>query len=351
MINREILRKKTVQVLYAGFIKQEINPVEIEKELKTSIERTYYLYNHLLQLMVEIWHYGEMRNEALNSRFLRSSLSEPIADQRFIENKFIKRLSESEALQKNIEDGKISWSNHSKAIKALYDKVLTSDFYHEYIAEESVDFDKDKKFWINIFKKVICENYDSSDLRECSIDIDAESKEAFVVEEAMANALRDSIDNKEVDLKEVLEEDSIYWNDDFEFVSKFVVKTMKHLTEEPGDDDMLPMFKKDDSEGMKFAFNIADYVVINNDKLNSTIEKYLVSWDIKRVQTMDLTILKAAITELLYIPMIPAYVTLNEYIELSKHYSSPKSIKFINGILNRFVEDNKEKFALKLPVK
>lgn len=348
MINREILRKKTVQVLYAGFIKKEINPVEIQKELKTSVERTYYLYNHLLQLMIEIWRYGLSRHEVLTNRFIKGSGMEKPADIRFLGNRFIIRLSENESLQKNIEEGKISWTEQTKTIKALYDNILSSDYYQKYIAEESLDFEKERNFWIDVFKKEICKKSSMSETGEYSINIDSESKESFIIEEAMADALKDNINTESCDIRYVLEDENIYWNDDLDFVSGFVLKTMKSIKEQGDDDKVLPMFRKDNIEGMRFAFNIADYAIINNDQLNSTIERYLRNWDINRIQIMDLTIMKAAITELLVIPMVPVSVTLNEYIEIAKLYSSPKSVGFINGVLNRFVEDNEGKLTLKL---
>ena len=151
----------------------------------------------------------------------------------------------------------------------------------------------------------------------------------------------------------MIEQKSIYWSDDLDIILSFVEKTIKQFKEENGaDQPLLPMFK--DEADKTFAVKLLDSVILNNKELENTITKYLIDWDIDRIATMDLVILKTAIAELLYFSTIPVNVTFDEYIELAKYYGTKKSSKFINGVLDKIVKDLRQTSELskfKLPAK
>jgi len=138
----------------------------------------------------------------------------------------------------------------------------------------------------------------------------------------------------------VLEDQSIYWNDDVEFVISMISKTLKKFNEYTDSDlRLMPLFK--DEEDREFAKNLIRKSIINHDELQSMIKEHSKNWDVERIAFMDILIMQLAITEFMYFPSIPTKVTLNEYIELSKYYSTEKSRNFINGILDKTLKDLK----------
>jgi N utilization substance protein B len=143
------------------------------------------------------------------------------------------------------------------------------------------------------------------------------------------------------DIESVLEEQSIYWNDDLDFVLSMVLKTFKKFKEySDNSQSLLPMFK--DDEDRKFAKDLFRKVILNHGENMMLIKEHTVNWDIERIAFVDNLILELALTEFLYFPSIPTKVTMNEYIELSKYYSTEKSRNFINGILDKALKDLKK---------
>jgi N utilization substance protein B len=142
------------------------------------------------------------------------------------------------------------------------------------------------------------------------------------------------------DLYDVLEEMSIYWNDDVEFTVSMISKTLKKFNPHSGSDqNLLPMFK--DQDDRDFAKDLLRKAIINQDELRELIKEHSKNWDLDRIAFMDILIMQLAAAEFLYFPSIPTKVTLNEYIELSKYYSTEKSRNFINGILDKTLKDLK----------
>lgn len=298
MINRALLRTKVVQVLYASFIKGNADLNTVESELKYSIEKAYDLYNYILLFMVEMKRYADLRNEAVLSRLDKSGTTECVS-QRFLSNKFIAQLAENKQLISYAETNGLTWADNQDLLKNIFGRMVESDYYRQYIKTEASDYDADKMLWRNLLKNELIDN---------------------------------------PDFESQLEYMSIYWMDDIHIVYSFVLKTIKQFKSETGDDQpLLPMFKN--TSDRDYAIELADKTILNSDKLDEIIAKYLRNWDLERIAFMDMVILKTAIAELLYCPTIPANVTLNEYIDIAKFYSSPKSSKFVNGILDRIVTD------------
>ncbi|MCW0482258.1 transcription antitermination factor NusB [Gaoshiqia sediminis] len=294
MISRRIIRIKVLQVLYAFYTSPDKSINNTEKELFFSIQKTYDLYHYLFQLAVEI------ANHANSVIELRKKKHFPTAEDltpntRFVNNLLIYQLKTNNALNKQLAQSKLSWEDEPELIKKLYTALINTDFYAEYMSAKEHSYLDDKKLVEQLFGEVILQSED---------------------------------------LLHLLEEQSIYWNDDIDFVVSMIIKTLKKFKEYSREDlALLPFFK--DEEDREFAKNLYRKTVLNHDELKKIVEEHTVNWDVERIAVIDNLILELAMAEFLYFPSIPTKVTLNEYIELSKYYSTQKSRNFINGILDK----------------
>ncbi|HPE77143.1 MAG TPA: transcription antitermination factor NusB [Draconibacterium sp.] len=301
MISRRIIRTKVLQVLYAYYSSEEKSLNNTEKELFFCIHKTYDLYHYLLALVIEIADYAESRIEIKKNKH-QPTHEDLHPNTKFVSNLFIQQLRINRHLQAYLNQTKLSWANHPELIKELYLIMIESVMYSEYINSETRSFIDDRKFVEKIFNKI------------------------FLVSE---------------ELYEVLEELSIYWNDDIEFVISIITKTIKKFNEfSDSDQRLMPMYK--DEEDKVFAKELLRKSIINHDELHALIKVHSSNWDVERIAFMDILMMQLAITEFLYFPSIPTKVTMNEYIELSKYYSTEKSRNFINGILDKTLKDLKK---------
>lgn len=301
MISRRVIRTKVLQVLYAYYTSTEKSLTSTEKELFFCIGKSYDLYHYLMALVLEIADYAEQKIE------LRRNKHQPTHEDlhpntKFISNQVLGQLRGNRQLNAYINQKKLSWANHPELIKDLYQFLIESDFYQEYMADSNRSFLDDRKFIDKVFTNII-----------------------LVTE----------------DLYEVLEEQSIYWNDDVEFTVTMISKTIKKFHPHTDSDQrLLPLFKDEDDR--EFARDLLRRTIINHDELRALIKEHSSNWDLERIAFMDILIMQLAITEFLYFPSIPTKVSLNEYIELSKYYSTEKSRNFINGILDKTLKDLKK---------
>jgi len=296
MINRVLLRIKIVQILYSFYKGDGKSIPAAEKELFHSIERTYDLYFHLLQLSIEITQFAATRIDNRRNK-LRPSVDDLNPNTRFADNKFVKQLSENIQFKEYLSKKKLSWVNNQDIVKELFEEIQATSFFVEYMSSSSNDYNADKDLWRKIFKKVILENeeFDGS-----------------------------------------IEDQSIYWVDDIEIVISFVIKTIKRFDEGKGiDQELLPMFK--DEEDMEFARKLLRGVLTNGSKYRELIDQNTKNWELDRIAYMDILIMQVALSEIMDFPTIPVNVTLNEYIEIAKKYSTEKSGTFINGVLDTIV--------------
>lgn len=304
MINRILLRIKIVQLVFA-YQKNQAKSVDVaEKELFHSIEQTYSLYHLLLLLVPEITFLAQKRLDSAKNKLMPTS-QELNPNTRFIDNAFAAQLADNEAFMDYVSENKISWTNHSSTVKNLYDALVNSDFFAEYMALPESSYEADRDLWRKFFKKCILENED---------------------------------------LLSSLEEMSIYWNDDLDIVVSFVQKTVKKFEQANGAKQaLLPMFK--DSEDRDFAKKLFRMSILNGVEYRALIDENTKNWEVDRIAFMDMVIMQLAIAELINFPNIPVNVTLNEYIEISKTYSTERSSTFINGVLDNIVsqlsKDNK----------
>ena len=305
MINRVLIRLKIVQIVYAFYQNGGKNLDTAEKELFFSLSKAYDMYNYLLLLMVEITKQAERKQSAAKSKLLPTA-EELYPNTKFVDNRFIAQLEVNKQLLEFSETQKKTWENESEFVKSLCEKIMDSDIYKEYMASETSSYEEDRELWRKLYKRII-------------------------------------FNNEELD--QVLEDQSLYWNDDKEIVDTFVLKTIKRFEEENGaKQDLLPEFK--DEEDQDFARRSFRRTILNADYYRHLISENTRNWDLDRVALMDIIIMQIALAEILSFPNIPVSVTLNEYVEIAKLYSTPKSGSFINGTLDGIVNALKKENKL-----
>ena len=305
MINRVLIRLKIVQIVYAFYQNGGKNLDTAEKELFFSLSKAYDMYNYLLLLMVEITKQAERKQSAAKSKLLPTA-EELYPNTKFVDNRFIAQLEVNSQLLEFSETQKKTWENESEFVKSLCEKIMDTDIYKEYMASEASSYEEDRELWRKVYKRMI-------------------------------------FNNDELD--QVLEDQSLYWNDDKEIVDTFVLKTIKRFEEQNGaNQELLPEFK--DEEDQDFARRLFRRTILNADYYRHLISENTRNWDLDRVAFMDVIIMQIALAEILSFPNIPVSVTLNEYLEIAKLYSTPKSASFINGTLDAIVNQLKKENKL-----
>lgn len=305
MINRVLIRLKIVQIVYAYYQNGGKNLDTAEKELFFSLSKAYDLYNYLLLLMVEVTKQANKRLNAAKNKLVPTK-EELFPNTKFVENRFIAQLEVNKQLLEFSNNQKKTWENEADFVKTLCDKILESDIYKEYMASETSSYEEDRELWRKLYKNIIFNN---------------------------------------IELDQVLEDQSLYWNDDKEIVDAFVLKTIKRFDEKNGaKQELLPEFK--DEEDQDFARRLFRRTILNADYYRHLISENTKNWDLDRVAFMDVVIMQIALAEILSFPNIPVSVSLNEYVEIAKLYSTPKSGGFINGTLDGIVNSLKKENKL-----
>ena len=292
MINRELIRIKIVQLTYAYYQNGNRNMDNAEKELLFSLAKAYDLYNYLLALIVSITQEERHRVEIAANRANREGTETPSS--RFVNNKFAVQLEENKQLNLFMESQKRRWEDDMEAVRKLCDQIEQSTIYQEYMASDDDSYEADREVWRKIYRTLIQEN---------------------------------------PDLDAVLEEKSLYWNDDKEVVDTFVIKTIKRFDPANGaDQELLPEYR--DEEDRDFALKLFRSTILNADDYQRYMSESSRNWDFSRLAYMDVVIMQIAIAEMLTFPNIPVTVTINEYVDLAKLYSTPRSGGYINGMLD-----------------
>ena len=304
MINRVLIRLKIVQIVYAYYQNGGKNLDTAEKELFFSLSKAYDLYNYLLLLMVEVTKQANKRLNAAKNKLVPTK-EELFPNTKFVENRFIAQLEVNKQLLEFSNNQKKTWENEADFVKTLCDKILESDIYKEYMASETSSYEEDRELWRKLYKNIIFNN---------------------------------------IELDQVLEDQSLYWNDDKEIVDTFVLKTIKRFDEKNGaKQELLPEFK--DEEDQDFARRLFRRTILNADYYRHLISENTKNWYLDRVAFMDVVIMQIALAEILSFPNIPVSVSLNEYVEIAKLYSTPKSGGFINGTLDGIVNSLKKRIS------
>lgn len=298
MINRVLIRAKVVQMLYAYMVsKDSMTLTTAKKELTKSLDKSYELYNALLKLMIELTDVQDLRLDEAKHKFL-STEEDLNPNMRFVENEFVKRLRADQTLADFVDDKKINWRDDELFVRLLLDKILRSEEYQEYMEMPKTSLVRDGEVWYQLMKKVVL---------------------------------------PDENLLEHLQSMSVYYtDDDLQIIGQFVMKTIRRFEDEEAQ-PILPQYKNDDDS--KFGEQLFSKAVAEMEENNSYIDQFVKTekWDVERIALMDRVVMCTALTEIRNYPSIPVNVSLNEYIELAKDYSTPRSGQFVNGILNAVV--------------
>lgn len=293
MVNRILIRLKIVQLVYAFYLNGNTDLEKAVKELHFSLSKAYELYNYLLLLMVAVTRYAVEKVVKKEKMNLVTHQDEEL-NHKFIDNRFIIQLEQNESLKEYVETNHLNWEVNADYLKYLYEQIVESDMYKEYMASKGSSYQEDRELWRKIYKNIIA---------------------------------------KDERIDELLEEKSLYWNDDRTTVDTFVLKTIKRFDEkEKSEQELLPDFK--DEEDRDYAERLFRNSILKEEDYRTLIRQNVKNWEFDRLAFMDVVIMQVALAELMTFPNIPLSVTINEYVEIAKCYSTPKSGSYVNGIID-----------------
>ena len=295
MISRRLLRIKALKALYAHLKSESDSLMASEKTLVASIDKTYDLYFQMLSLIVEVARYADERQQAAMQKKL-PTYEDLNPNRKFVENSVVHLIAESDSVNDYLAAHKLSWARYPELIKALYLQLEQSDYYKKYMTSQERSFREDLALVTDFYTNEL----ESSEM-----------------------------------LEEVLDEQSILWNDDLGFALIMVTRTLSNMRQSHRDVKVLPKFKSE--EDLEFAKELFEKAAVNYDSNLEVIEQFTRNWDIERIAFMDIVIMVTAMAELISFPSIPVKVTLDEYIEIAKYYSTASSSTFINGVLDKVV--------------
>lgn len=300
MLNRRYLRIKVMQALYGYFQAEDGDMPRGERELQRSIDKTYELYLSLLLLFEELVRLAGNQIETAKEKLLPTP-EDLNPNMRFVNNRVIGIIAASNKLKKEANMRRISWQSDAEIdlIRKIWDNVRNWEVYKAYMASETDSFAADQEFVLDLFRKFIA---------------DDESVDYF------------------------LEERNMHWPGDLNTVVALTIIRTLEMTAEGRELQLAPLFK-DPEEDKQFILDLFRKTIIGNQESEKLIAEKTRNWEVERIAVMDVILMKMAITELLHFQSVPVKVTLNEYIEISKTYSTPKSKQFINGILDKLVID------------
>ena len=299
MINRELIRIKTVQLVYANITNGGKSMEDAIDEMDESLSTASELYYHMLNLICDITDYAAQRYEMICTHLLERGVKSLPSD-RFVANRFATQLQNNKQLEQFTQSHKqLRWTNHEDVVHSVYDLIIASPEYKNYMESDDDSYEADRTLWKVIYKKYIYQN--------------------------------DTID-------EALEDWSIYWNDDRFIVDTFVLKTIKRFDEKNGDEQPL-LDSSNNLEERKFGRDLLVYTLSHRGEYKELIRAHIRNWDFSRLATMDVAIMTTAIAEIINFPGITVNISLNEYINIARIYCSQKNANFINATLDNIVKD------------
>ena len=306
MINRELIRLKVVQLVYANYKNEKDTIEDAMDELSQSLNKSYELYQYLLLLIPEVTGFARQLYESTCAR-IKDMGGTDFPSSRFVDNRLSRQIAENKQLDDFYVDSVVHpWTNTETELRALYKIIHESEEYKEYVTSEEDSYENDKRFWKKVYKKYVCNN--------------------------------ESLEN-------YLEEWSLYWNDDKHIVDSFVLKTLNRFEEANGaDQPLLPAF--DSEEDSRFARELFRNALLNKARYEDLIAQNSHNWEFERLSQMDIVIMVTALAEITTFPEIKLNVSFSEYLSIAKTYSSPKSVSFINGLLDNIVQKMKKEKSL-----
>lgn len=306
MISRRLIRVKVLQLLYAYFNGNNSEGLpKYEKDLQKSIEKSYDLYHLFFILLLDVNRYAQDKIELRKTKLIASD-EDLNPNTKFVDNKVVRQLEQTEALRVYADANVLNWNATPELIKHIYNVMVESDSYKAYMASADYTYDADRKFVINFFNE-------------------------YMVDDDM--------------LYQILEENSIFWNDDIEFVLSMNIKTVEKLKETSESASLMNLFKNDDDR--RFATDLFCKTILNHEANETLIREHIKNWDIERLAQMDLLVIELAIVEITNFDNIPVKVSFNEYIDLARFYSTERSNAFVNGILDKIINKLKAEGKIK----
>lgn len=305
MINRTLVRTKVVQTLFAHYKSSDQTPLAARKTLLNKFSSTYNLYVMMLSFADELTTYAE-EQIAENQRRATVLHQQYNANRNFVNNRVAQQIFNNRRIRNYMENEHLRWDVGMSAIESTYKQLLETPFYKEFMALESPSYEDEKTLWRKIYSQLLLESEPlNSALEEMEVALDQEG-----------------------------------WTVDMDMVITYVVKTLKRFKETDNDElPLLDMFGSE--EELSFAKDLLQWSIELAEENKSMIAKALQNWEADRIAYMDQIILMVALTEIRRCNEIALEISMNEYIEIAKEYSSDKSYVFINGVLNRVVNDLK----------
>ncbi len=295
-----------MQILYSYYKSGDKTLEKITKELEHSIDKSYELYLLFLQIPLEVTHYARSVIEKRKQKHLPSP-EDLSPNCRFVDNRFVEMLSVNRMLKEKLIGMPVSWVLHEDLIHHFYKIIVNADIYYEYMEAKNNDFEADKILWARIFKLLIF---------------------------------------RSEHLGELLEDLSIYWNDDADLVLGMVQKTIKSFQEENGEEQkIMPLFK--DKEDETFATKLLSSSIRNEENYRERIAQKTQHWEADRIAFIDKLLMQMAQAEVISFDAIPVKASINEYLDIAKSYSTSKSTVFINGVLDGIIKDLKKEGLVK----
>lgn len=302
MLSRRHLRVKVLQAIYAYFQAGNQDLYQGEKQLILSINKLYELFIWQLSFLIEVSRFAENRMEENKKKhFPTAEDLEP--NLRFINNRVLKSLTDNKDFRRYENLYKINWSEEQEVVRKFYNQMREAPEYQKYMLSESNDFEEDKKFLIQLVERYFA---------------DQELLESFY------------------------EEKSIFFVDDYHLISYLLIKFFKGLNEDFNEwtamPDILKTAKEEDNEDLDFVKKLFRNTIIKGEEYASMISATTANWEQDRIAVMDMLILKMALAEIFTFRSIPIKVSMNEYIDISKFFSTPRSKIFVNGVLDRLIQ-------------
>ncbi len=297
MLGRRQIREKVVESLYA----YNQNPIKfdvLEKNMFSEIDKIYHLYIYQLNFLVALKHLAEKQIEIGRNKYLKTD-NETNPNQKFINNQVLLKLEENdERLSFTSKHQDLKWDLHHELLVKTFQRMTAGKRYQDFMKEEEYSFEEDQKFIGKLFLRYIAENED---------------------------------------FHSHLEEKELSWSDDFHISNSMIQKTIGFFKENEPSHTLIKMIKDEDDR--QFARRLLQQTLNHWEETEKKLETKLENWDLERISLLDKIILVAAMSEIDYFPLTPARVIINEYIEISKVFSTDRSNIFINGILDKYTKE------------
>ncbi|NND93546.1 MAG: transcription antitermination factor NusB [Flavobacteriales bacterium] len=309
MLNRRQLRIKVLHALYAYFQEDDKDLPKSERQLFFSIEKFHELYIYLLSMMERL-HFLRKEKLDLQTKRIMGTVEDKNPNRRFIENPIFLELEANQELEANCQKYKIQWDEDTMdIIRDIHQKTIKTEAYSLYMDEDSGPIEAEVKIVSDIFKQCVANN----DL-----------------------------------VQHFLDERSIFWADDLDLAASMALRTLKAFknTSKLGEGQLLSLYKEPEEE-KEFVRELFRKTILQSNENELYIDSATKNWDLERIAYMDMVLMKMALAEARTFKSIPTKVTMNEYIELSKYYSTPKSSTFINGVLDKLFDELKEQGEIK----